>query len=328
MQSQSAPRFLLTVCLIAGLGAHWAEAGEKILFSSGKDKDAKKANLAVQQAKPALETLDFNRMGGRGSKAEEMAPTELPPSMRPREVVDLQKKKKDGKDWLSTEKDEADDTDSQDHKTRSNTKDKSKEKDLAEKKDWDERRENKRDRFDQKQNDPFRRENRQENLSPFSNGSSTNRVLFGNSTRPENQPFRAEHAPGSPIREHGLPPSAGFNSSAESSKASALEKLGFTRPQTGNLGTGFNGNNGSPGLGISQNTPRATAGPLGTLERASTSANNVPGGMAPRNSSLTPNLAPDPSRPDLFQQNGQLRQEERPISVRRPAILPTPQRQF
>lgn len=327
MQSQNAQRFWLAICLIAGMGAHWAEAGEKIQFSSGKDKDAKKANLAVEQAKPALQTLDFDRMGGRGSKAEEMAPTELPPSMRPQEVVELDKKKKNDKDWLSNSKEETEETDSQNYKNRSNTRDK--EKDRTDKKELDEkRRENDRDRFNQKQHDPFRREERRENLSPFNNGSSTNRVLFGNTPRREDQLFRAEHAPGSPIREMGLPPGAGPNPLAESSRTSALEKLGFVQPQTGGPASGFTGNNNGLGLGMGQNSSRQAAGLLNPVERAGPGANGMTAGMPNRSSTFRSGLAPDSSRPDLFQPNGQPRVEERPLNVRKPAILPMPQRQF
>jgi hypothetical protein len=327
MKSPSLVRFWLAMILIAGVGTHWAGAAEKIQFSSGS-KELKKNNLAIQPNKPALQTLDFNRMGGRGSKAEEMAPMLQPPQAEA--VLPADKKKKD-KDWQLYEDKDAKDTDAQDGKS-------------GEQSDREKGKSNRNEPSPREKNDkpwsPYDRDRddsdpKEDRFDPgFNRSGSTNRILFGSTTRPGEQPFRAERAPGSPVTDRGLPPGSGPNPLADTSRSETLRVLGIEKSPAGGPmqnGTSRPDSTGSLGIGDwDNNSSRRTANsPLDTLNTrpAGTAFDNsqnfggrdtgfksgLPGEMNPLN------LGPAGRGPIGY---------EPPKYERKPAVLPIPQRKF
>ena len=331
MPTQNAPRFWLAICLVAGMGVHWAAAGEKIQFSTG-NKGGKKDNLALQPNKPALPDLDFSKMGGRGSKAEELAPTTPPPTELAREENDPLQKKQD-RDWLTNGKQDRDNKDGKDGK-EGKSRDKNKDKNRNEKNQPGDRQEEENDRLDQKKvNDPFKRDERRDAFTRLnSDGSSTNKILFGESTRPENQIFRAERAPGAPpALGTGLPPGAGPHPMEEQSRVSTLERLGLAPAAAngGGIGPGQGINNGNLGLGAAQSGMRGVSnGQLDPIGRGMGPRDNGQGGLPGRDNVFRSGLINDAGGMNPAMGNNQSRAYEPPPSPRKPAILPVPQRKF
>ncbi len=316
------------MCLIAGLSAPSAGAAEKIQFSSG-NKGGKKENLAVQSNKPALPTLDFNRMGGRGSKAEELAPmTPLPESPLPEENLATGTKKQD-KDWLNPENKQ--DRDGKGNKAGQD-RDKSNEKDRDENKKRNELRESDNDLRNQKENDPLKREENRDPLFRLNNsGSSTNKIVFGASDRREDQTFQAQQSPGAPLRTFGAPRGAGPNPMEEQSRSSALERLGFAQPKAnGPAGVGSAANNSSIlGIGGNQSMRDPNNGTLSPLiQSGGARDSSIPGGMRPPDSGFRSSLMNNTPGMNLGPEDRQPRASEPPPSARKPAVLPVPQRKF
>lgn len=333
VKSRSAHSFWLAMGLIAGMAVHWAGAGEKILFSTGK-KDAPKDNLAIKQAKPVLQTLDFNKMGGRGSKAEELAPMTPPPEMLQEEIADSKEKKQD-KDWLMPEdKRNQYGKNSKDGKDRDKSKDKDRDRNRDDR-DKD-RRENEPYDLDQREKDPFYRRQDEDPLQRLrTSGSSTNRIVFGSANRRDDQVFRPDRAEGAPpAREMGLPPGAGPNPLGEQSRTATLERLGLS-PLTSGSGAASIGNgnasgaSGMFGLGNLQSSgSAANNGQLGSLGQPASMRDAGARQMGGRDTAFKSGLMNEIGSMNLGQPASQPRVYEAPKYERKPAVLPVPQRKF
>jgi hypothetical protein len=314
--------------LIVGTAVHWVGAGEKILFSTGK-KDGPKNNLEIKHAKPVLQTLDFNKMGGRGSKAEELAPMARPPEMLEEDLADAKEKKQD-KDWLIPEdKRNRDGKKGKDDKDRDKSKDKDRNSDDRDK----DRRENEPYDLNQRENDPFYRKQDEDPLQRLkSSGSSTNRILFGSANRRDDQVFRPDRAEGAPARNMGLPPGTGPDSLGEQSRTATLERLGLSPiTSSGSTVNGGNANGASSlfGLGNLQSSgPTGNNGQLSPLGQPGSMRDAGARQMGGRDSAFKSGLMNEIGSLNLGQQNEQPRVYEAPKYERKPAILPVPQRKF
>jgi len=316
--------------LIVGTAVHWAGAGEKILFSTGK-KDSPKDNLAIKQAKPVLQTLDFNKMGGRGSKAEELAPMLPPPEGLTEDIADSKEKKQD-KDWLIPEdKRNQNGKNSKDGKNRDKSKDKDRDRNDPDK----DRRDNEPYDLNQREKDPFYRRQDEDPLQRLrSSGSSTNRIVFGSANRRDDQVFRPDRAEGTPMRDMGLPPGAGPNPMGEQSRTATLERLGLSPITSGgvttSVGSGNNsGASGMFGLGNLQNSgPSGNNGQLSPFGQSGSMRDAGARQMSGRDSAFKSGLMNEIGSLNLGQPTEQPRVYETPKYERKPAILPVPQRKF
>lgn len=331
MKSPSLAFLWLAMVLIAGLGIHRAGAAEKILFSTGnKDKDPKKNSLVIKQNKPALQTLDFSRLGGRPSKAEEMAPVGAPPAPFEPDEEELAESKKD-KDWLTPE--DKRDRGGKDGKYGKD-RDKLKENSRDEKAKLNERQKNDPNENREHENDPFRRAENQDPFGPLSsNGSSTNKILFGSANQREDQHARGRQPDGSPAS-RSMARSPGLGSSRtldDQSRESTLERLGIGPRQTGSTASsGWNANPGGAsslfGIGTSQNSMNnGQVSPLGQSMGARTDDFRATGG---RDSTFKSGLMSEVGNMNLGQPGGQPKAYEPPKYERKPAVLPVPQRKF
>jgi len=331
VKSRRAHSFWLAMGLIVGMAVHWAGAGEKILFSTGK-KDGPKNNLEIKHAKPALQTLDFNKMGGRGSKAEELAPMARPPEMMEENLADSKEKKQD-KDWLMPE-----DKRNQTGKNGKNSRD-GKDRDKSKDKDRDgndrtkDRRDNEPYDLNQREKDPFYRKQDEDPLQRLkSSGSSTNRILFGSANRRDDQAFRPDRAEGAPVRDMGLPPGVGPNAMGEQSRTATLERLGLAPIiSSGTTANGGNANGASSlfGLGNLQSSgPTGNNGQLNPLGQPGSMRDAGARQMGGRDSAFKSGLLNEIGAMNLGQPNEQPRVYEAPKYERKPAILPVPQRKF
>lgn len=331
MKSRSVHHFWLTLLCVTGLAVHWTEAGEKIVFSTNKKADDTKPNsLAIPQAKPALPTLDFSKMGGRPSKAEELAQQMQPAQGGNNELADPEEKKKD-KDWLSSTQDKDEqDKDRRDGKNRDKDKQKNRDRDKNDRLDG---------RDEKDPNDPNRRDygdpyGRNRERDPFNrtrgySGGNTNRLQFGSGYQRDNQPFQQARPQGMPDRFMGLPPGARPNPFGEQDRTSALERLGLVKPETGNASAnGNNGNSGVFGLGEFQNNRQsgnsASFGPAGS---SATFRDNNSRTMNSPGSSFKTDL-PGQSGPAGLGPMMPAKPYEPAKVERKPAILPVPQRKF
>lgn len=334
MKSPSLTRIGLAMVLIVGLGVQWTGAAEKIQFSTGsKDKDGQQNNLAIKQNKPALQTLDFNRMGGRGSKAEEMAP--MPPPPKQTEARLPSEKKKQDKDWQlnNDEQDPKDAEDQGDKSGKNGDREKDRKKNQNDRHNSNSRAKNDKpwspyDRDDDDSNS--RRNNFDKGLN---RSGSTNRIVFGSANRPSDQPFRAERAPGSPLDNRGLPPGSGPNPLADTSRSETLRVLGIEKNPAGvSISGGNPGSNpqGIPGIGGWDNgSKQAVAGPLDTLNTRSPSAGlDSPQNFGSRDTGFKSSLGGDLNSLNMGQSGRAPIGYEPPKYERKPAVLPIPQRKF
>ncbi len=334
VKSRSAHSFWLAMGLIVGATVHWVDAGEKILFSTGK-KDTPKDNLAIKQAKPVLQTLDFYKMGGRGSKAEELAPMLPPPEMAEEDLTDSKEKQQD-KNWLLPEdKRNQYGKNSKDGKDRDKSKDRDKDRD----RDRDDREKDRRDNepydLDQREKDPFYRRQDEDPLQRLrTSGSSTNRIVFGSANRRDDQVFRPDRAEGAPVREMGLPPGAGPNPLGEQSRTATLERLGLSPLTSGSAATSVgngnaNGASGMFGLGNLQSSgSAANNGQLGSLGQPASMRDAGARQMGGRDTAFKSGLMNEIGTLNLGQSSAQPRVYEAPKYERKPAVLPVPQRKF